>query len=153
MEELKQELEQLFDEMIHKIQLFKKKTYSPAFLEAYHDHRDLFSRISAACSGEEAIPSSELAEVIPEYAYQKMQKFSRRDREKFALNFNLTMVAYIVPLFMYTRDPVCEKLAEDMTLSWNQKQVTKMEIRVSTYEKIAAGFKKSWFSFGRSSDK
>lgn len=40
-----------------------------------------------------------------------------------------------------------------MTLSWNQKQVTKMEIRVSTYEKIAAGFKKSWFSFGRSSDK
>ena len=48
MEELKQELEQLFDEMIHKIQLFKKKTYSPAFLEAYQDHRDLFSRISAA---------------------------------------------------------------------------------------------------------
>ena len=51
MEELKQELEQLFDEMIHKIQLFKKKTYSPAFLEAYQDHRNLFSRISAACSG------------------------------------------------------------------------------------------------------
>ena len=44
MEELKQELEQLFDEMIHKIQLFKKKTYSPAFLEAYQDHRNLFSR-------------------------------------------------------------------------------------------------------------
>ena len=51
------------------------------------------------------------------------------------------------------RDPVCEKLAEDMTLSWNQKQVTKMEIRVSTYEKIAADLRKAGFSFGRSSDK
>src|SRR5699024_12809580 len=54
MEELKQELEQLFDEMIHKIQLFKKKTYSPAFLEAYQDRSEehtseLQSRFDLVC--------------------------------------------------------------------------------------------------------
>lgn len=30
-ESLKQELEQMFDEMLRQIKLFKKKTYSPAF--------------------------------------------------------------------------------------------------------------------------
>ena len=33
-ESLKQELEQMFDEMLRQIKLFKKKTYSPAFLVA-----------------------------------------------------------------------------------------------------------------------
>ena len=135
-ESLKQELEQMFDEMLRQIKLFKKKTYSPAFL-------------SSCCAdmGEEAL--TEFAEIIPEYAFQKIQKFSKRDQEKYALNFNLAMVVYVVPLFIHTRDPLCEKLAEMMVEKWNQKKVTKMEIGMSDYEKISSGFKRSWFSFSR----
>ena len=54
-------------------------------------------------------------------------KFSKRDQEKYALNFNLAMVVYVVPLFIHTRDPLCEKLAEMMVEKWNQKKVTKMK--------------------------
>nr|WP_296262920.1 hypothetical protein [uncultured Merdimonas sp.] len=145
MEDFKQELEQLFDEMIHQIRFFKKKTYSPAFLQAYDQHQELLTRVSAWCAEAEEEEISSLAQIIPEYAYQKMQKLSRRDKEKFALNFNLTMVAYVVPLFRYTRDPYCEKITEQMVSFWNQKKVTKMEIGMSDYEKISSGFKKSWF--------
>ena len=145
-ESLKQELEQMFDEMLRQIKLFKKKTYSPAFLRAYDSYRELLSGVSSCCAdmGEEAL--TEFAEIIPEYAFQK---FSKRDQEKYALNFNLAMVVYVVPLFIHTRDPLCEKLAEMMVEKWNQKKVTKMEIGMSDYEKISSGFKRSWFSFSR----
>lgn len=105
--------------------------------------------MSSCCAdmGEEAL--TEFAEIIPEYAFQKIQKFSKRDQEKYALNFNLAMVVYVVPLFIHTRDPLCEKLAEMMVEKWNQKKVTKMEIGMSDYEKISSGFKRSWFSFSR----
>lgn len=145
MEDLRQELEQLFDEMIRQIRLFKKKTYSPAFLQAYDQYQELFGRIAAFCADARDGEMAALAQVIPEYADQKMQKFSKRDREKFALNFNLTMVVYIVPLLIHTRDPYCEKLAEQMVAAWNKKKVTKMEIGMSDYEKISSGFKKFWF--------
>ena len=143
-ESLKQELEQMFDEMLRQIKLFKKKTYSP-----YDSYRELLSGVSSCCAdmGEEAL--TEFAEIIPEYAFQKIQKFSKRDQEKYALNFNLAMVVYVVPLFIHTRDPLCEKLAEMMVEKWNQKKVTKMEIGMSDYEKISSGFKRSWFSFSR----
>lgn len=148
-ESLKQELEQMFDEMLRQIKLFKKKTYSPAFLRAYDSYRELLSGVSSCCAdmGEEAL--TEFADIIPEYAFQKIQKFSKRDQEKYALNFNLAMVVYVVPLFIHTRDPLCEKLAEMMVEKWNQKKVTKMEIGMSDYEKISSGFKRSWFSFSR----
>lgn len=152
MEEFRQDLELMFDDMLHKIPLFKKKTYSPAFLQAFEQYRGLLGKISDQCAREGAEKADALASVIPDYALQKMQKLSRRDQEKFSLNFNLAMVAYVVPLFLYPRDPECEKLAEKMVSEWNAAKVTKMEIRLSTYEKIAAGFKKSWFSFGRSED-
>ena len=121
-ESLKQELEQMFDEMLRQIKLFKKKTYSPAFLRAYDSYRELLSGVSSCCAdmGEEAL--TEFAEIIPEYAFQKIQKFSKRDQEKYALNFNLAMVVYVVPLFIHTRDPLCEKLAEMMVEKWNQKR-------------------------------
>ena len=148
-ESLKQELEQMFDEMLRQIKLFKKKTYSPAFLRAYDSYRELLSGVSSCCAdmGEEAL--TEFAEIIPEYAYQKIQKFSKRDQEKYALNFNLAMVVYVVPVFIHTRDPLCEMLAEMMVQEWNQIKVTKMEIGMSDYEKISSGFKRSWFSFSR----
>ncbi len=145
MEDFKQELEQLFDEMIRQIRLFKKKTYSPAFLRAYDQYRELFSRISIWCADAEEEEIASLARIIPEYAYQKIQRLSKRDKEKFALNFNLTMVVYIVPLFRYTKDPYCERITEQMVSSWNQMKVTKMEIGMSDFEKISSGFKKSWF--------
>ena len=127
----------------------RKRPIVRLFLRAYDSYRELLSGVSSCCAdmGEEAL--TEFAEIIPEYAFQKIQKFSKRDQEKYALNFNLAMVVYVVPLFIHTRDPLCEKLAEMMVEKWNQKKVTKMEIGMSDYEKISSGFKRSWFSFSR----
>lgn len=148
MEKTKDNLEKLFDDMLRQINQFKRKTYSDAFLKGYDSHKEVFENIIGECSrresAEQEILLDELSAVIPDYAQDKMEKFSKRNKEKYSLNFNLAMVVYIVPMFVYTKDPFCNQIAEKMVARWNENKVTNMKIRKSDFERIDGGFKKKW---------
>lgn len=144
MEETTKELERLFDDMLKLIPKFKQKTYADAFLKGYESRKDLFERIVSEVAGGEEATVLRLASVIPDHAEEMMNKFSKKEREKYALNFNLAMVVYVVPMFLHTREPACEKLADTMIEVWNSRKITKMAIGKSDFERISKGFKGKW---------
>lgn len=144
MEETAKELEQLFDDMLKQIPRFKQKTYADAFLEGYESRKELFERIASETSEDEEVMISQLASVIPNHAEEMMNRFSRKEREKYSLNFNLTMVVYVIPMFLYTRQPDCEKIADSMIEIWNSRKITNRSIGKSDFEGISKGFKGKW---------
>ena len=87
MEDTKKALESLFDEMLGNIKYFKKKSYHSLFESLYEGHKELFATIARKCEGAEEEDKEglieELASVIPEYAYLKMQEVPKRKKEMF----------------------------------------------------------------------
>lgn len=148
MEDTKKALESLFDEMLGNIKYFKKKSYHSLFESLYEGHKELFASIARMC--EEAKEEDkeglieELASVIPEYAYLKMQEVPKRKKEMFSVDYNMAMAVYIIPLLTYSRDPECERIADRMVELWNKKQITSMKLGRSSFEDIAGGFRKGF---------
>ena len=148
MEDTKKALESLFDEMLGNIKYFKKKSYHSLFESLYEGHKELFATIARKCEGAEEEDKEglieELASVIPEYAYLKMQEVPKRKKEMFSVDYNMAMAVYIVPLLTYSRDPECERIADRMVELWNKKQITSMKLGRSSFEDIAGGFRKGF---------
>lgn len=144
MEETAKELEQLFDEMLKQIPRFKRKTYADAFLESYEARKELFVQIASEVSDNDEEKILQFASAIPDHAEEVMHQFSKKEREKYSLNFNLTMVVYVIPMFLYTREPGCEKIADQMIELWNSRKITNMTIGKSDFEGISKGFKGKW---------
>ena len=148
MEDTKKALESLFDEMLGNIKYFKKKSYHSLFESLYEGHKELFASIARMC--EEAKEEDkeglieELASVIPEYAYLKMQEVPKRKKEMFSVDYNMAMAVYIVPLLTYSRDPECERIADRMVELCNKKEITYMKLGRSSFEDIDGGFRKGF---------
>ena len=132
MEDTKKALESLFDEMLGNIKYFKKKSYHSLFESLYEGHKELFASIARKCEEAEEVDKEglieELASVIPEYAYLKMQEVPKRKKEMFSVDYNMAMAVYIIPLLTYSRDPECERIADRMVELWNKKQITSMKL-------------------------
>ncbi len=146
MEKIKEELIRLFDDMLKKVEEFRRKTYETVFEEGFERHKGVVSDIAKLCSEKSEEEKSELieelAEVLPEHALGLMRETGKRKREKTGIDFNMNMAVYVVPILTYSKEENCERLAERTVEVWNQKKVNALTLGMSSYEAIAGGFRK-----------
>ncbi|HIW21866.1 MAG TPA: hypothetical protein H9887_07610 [Candidatus Dorea intestinavium] len=145
-ERLKKRLTEYFDEMLTMTPKFKKKEYDAIFsamLDEYgEDIKEISSLFEGLSSAQEDLLLNEIAEVIPTYAKEKMEKLSKRGQNKEAIEYNLAMAVYVVPGLSYTKNEKLVKIAEKTVEKWNAMGVTSLELGLSTYEDITGGFRK-----------
>ena len=148
MEQTKQELIQLFEEMLTQIKHFKRKTYEGIFKDGYDKFRGTVADIARLCEEapeeEKESVAEELARVIPDYAIVKMQGLSKGRKERNSVDYNMNMAVYVVPMITYTHNEHCEKVASRMVEVWNEKHVTTLTLGHSSYDDITGGFKKGF---------
>ena len=154
MEKIKEDLVGLFDEMLTCLGSFKRKTYDKLFEEKFQEHKHILYDIARVCSEgseeEQMQIIEELADVIPEHIYKKVKNISRFKRNRESMDYNMNMVAYVIPILTYTGEKHCQKLAERMVALWNAKKINSLKLSVSSYEVISEGFKTSGIGiFGR----
>lgn len=145
MEETRKRLEEFFDEMLRNMKYFKKKSYEQVFKETYEKYKELVTSLPALCEGEEEDAEAaveEISSVIPLYARRKFLDVPKRKKEVVGIDYNMAMAVYVVPMLVYQRDPVNEKIAQRMVEIWNEGQVTGLRLQKSDYEQIAGGFRK-----------
>lgn len=142
-EEMMEEFRKLFDDAMEKAGDFRKKTYEEAFTKLYDEYKDPVESLLAFCS--ESTDEKNLkitAAVIPEYAQEKMKNASKREQKKLAMDMNLVMAVYVVPLITYTRSQMGDRFAEEMVNLWNERNITGLTLSKSSYEAVAQGFRK-----------
>lgn len=148
MNDIKKSLEDLFDDMIKNIQFFKKTSYHSVFKEKYEENRELFLSLSSFVDAAEESKKDriikELATVIPDYARGKLASLSKRQKEISAIDYNMNIVVYIIPMLLYDHHPVNEAIADQLVSIWNETKVTGMEVKKETFEGIEGGFKKGF---------
>ena len=140
MNDIKKSLEDLFDDMIKNIQFFKKTSYHSVFKEKYEENRELFLSLSSFVDAAEESKKDriikELATVIPDYARGKLASLSKRQKEISAIDYNMTIVVYIIPMLLYDHHPVNEAIADQLVSIWNETKVTGMEVKKETFESM-----------------
>ncbi|MGF7001782.1 hypothetical protein M2145_000398 [Lachnospiraceae bacterium PF1-21] len=146
MEELKQGLRTLFDEMLPKTKSFKSKTYEQTFSDMMDAHSEnlrlIEEAIYTADEEQQLILIKEFGAVIPEYAKSKTAEMSKNQLNAKQIDFNMNMAAYVIPAIRYGDRAFCKQIAEETVKQWNEKKVTGLTLQTSTYEDISGGFKK-----------
>lgn len=152
MEKTDERLIEFFEEMRGRTGEFRKKSYDSVFMESFEKYKDLAEEIGTAVL---AAPEEErdslvehFANVIPDYASRKVeaeyQGKSRNARGRAAVDYNLSIVVYVVPILNYTKNEGCEAVAKRLVELWNEKKITDMQISHSDYESVSAGFKRKF---------
>ncbi|MGN1167632.1 MAG: CFI-box-CTERM domain-containing protein [Lachnospiraceae bacterium] len=152
MEKIDERLISLFEEMMTHTKEFRKKSYEGVFKKGFSEYKELPEEIRDAIVNapeeEREVLTEHFANVIPEYAYQRIQEEKKTQKkrvvERNEVDYNINMVVYVVPILNYTKDPNCEAVAKRMIELWNEKKVTSMEISYSNYESIESGFGKKF---------
>lgn len=143
---IKEELTVLFDEMLEHRKEFRRKQYAGVIEDALKRYERTMEDITQCFvqtpEEEKKALTEELAQVIPDHAYEKMQSVKKRNRDRDSIDYNLNMAVYVVPLLNYSRQKDCIALTERMVELWNEKGVTNMHLTHSTYDEIAAGFER-----------
>lgn len=106
MEELKKELQELFDTMLKKVDKFTSSSYSDVFQEKYREYQPFFDlledRLQDGSKEEQEQLMRELSLVIPEYAKNKLNELSKSKKNRLEVDYNLCMVVYVIPMLSYT---------------------------------------------------
>lgn len=150
MEKIDERLVGLFDEMMTHTKEFRKRSYEEVFKKGFSKYQGLTEEISDAIAKvpeeEKEALTEHFANVIPEYAYQKIQEERKTEKKRIVerneVDYNINMVVYVVPILNYKKDANCEAVAKRMIELWNEKKVTSMKISYSNYESIEGGFRK-----------
>lgn len=146
MEQIREELTALFEEMLTHIGEFKRKSYDSVFEAAIQKHKDTImsigTMISEAAEEEQEALIEEVASVIPNYACEKMHAEPKKKKERLSVDYNINMAVYILPMFNYYRNEACEKVARRTVELWNEKEVSTLTLSYATYNDISSGFKK-----------
>lgn len=146
MDNIKAQLISLFDEMLNKVEKFNKASYNNIFLEAFKKYEDLVNEIAIKLEDSpreiRASIIEEIAAILPDYAETILDKYSEKEKRNIAMNLNMNMVIYVLPVLTYSHENYCEKTAKKMVELWNAKNMTNLKLQYSTYESIAGGFKK-----------
>lgn len=141
--ELKKELVDFFIEMQEYRQYFKRKLYEEAFQKCYENHREMLAKIIEICEKAEDKDAvlEELSGAIPEYAHSQINvQKNRGKKEGLMVDYNMSMVTFVIPILGYSRNESCDRLIDLMIKKWNVKPMT-MRIQKSEYEKMKNGFK------------
>ncbi len=146
MEQIREELVSLFEDMLAQLGSFKKKTYAGAFEKGLQEHKKVVADIEELCSHcdteEECLRArEEIARAIPEHAKERMEKVRKFQRNQKSTEYNLNMVVYVMPILNYTKSENCEKISMRMVEVWNELGFSSLPLRHSpSYEQIAGSF-------------
>lgn len=143
LEALQQKLIDFFVEMQDYRQFFKRKLYADTFKECYEKHRGLVADIAEACEKaddqEKAVET--LAGAIPDYAHGQIESVkSKNKKEGLQIDYNMTMVTFVIPVLDYAKNVYCSRVIDRMVARWNEPPVT-MKISRSDFESLQSGFK------------
>ena len=145
MDNIEKTLQELFDEMLTHVKGFRRKKYNGVFEKGYLKYRPVLvslEQLLAETEDEEKDALIEkLSQVIPAYAYDKMQKEAKKNRERLGVDYNMNMAVYVIPFLNYSRNEDCEKLSRRIVEVWNEKKVTSLTLSHSSYDDIAEGFR------------
>lgn len=143
---IREGLKVLFDEMLVRGREFKRKSYAGVMEDARQRYKDTLDAVircyDETPEEERAALTEELAPVIPEYAYEKMQAVKKRNRDRTYVDYNMNMAVYVIPLLNDSKHEGCVALTQRIVELWNEKGITNMHLMHSTYEEIAAGFER-----------
>lgn len=143
-QELKTQLCRLYEETMSI--KFQKKTYAAEMEKLMSSHRGLMERV-AACIDTDADDMAELADVLPAYVAEKLDKEpSKRKRQMASLDCNMNMVSFILPFLGEVRSLSARDFTHKIVECWN-KRMKQYPIGHSTYTDIQGGFKKGIFCF------
>lgn len=149
MDELKKELQNLFEMMLQNVDKFTSSSYSDVFQEYYKKYQPLFdligNRLQEGSDEEQEQLMHELSLVIPEYAKEKLNGVSRSKKGRLEVDYNMCMAVYIIPMLSYTKNEQCTALAEQIVDTWNQEKITSLTLGRSDYETISGGFPRKLF--------
>lgn len=140
MYQTKAKLVLFFNEMLNEVDKFKRNTYDDIFFEALKKHELLFKSLTELIENETMI--EEMASVLPNYAKPIIANLDKNQKHKQEMNYNLNMAVYIIPALTYTKNSSLEQLAHRTVELWNDKKVTSLTLKYSTYDDIDKGFKK-----------
>lgn len=143
MEILKQNLVDFFIEMMDYRQFFKRKLYEEAFMKCYEEHKDLMASVIEICEKTDNRDQvlDELAGAIPDYVHAEIDRQKTKSKkEGLMIDYNMTMVTFVVPVIGYGNNEHCNALIDRMIEKWNRPPVT-MKISRSDYETLKGGFK------------
>lgn len=143
--EIKTQMESLFQEAQKSMKRFQKKSYEEDMKRLYASYRGMLEKIISVCEADETQKDNFLEESGSYIAnYVKVlyeQAPSKRKKEMLMLDWNMAMVTYVTPVINYNRNPFCEELGSRMIRQWNET-FPGASIQSATYEKIDAGFKR-----------
>ena len=123
-------------------QYFKRKLYEEAFQKCYENHREMLAKIIEVCEKAEDKDAvlEELSGAIPEYAHSQINvQKNRGKKEGLMVDYNMSMVTFVIPILGYSRNESCDRLIDLMIKKWNVKPMT-MRIQKSEYEKMKKRF-------------
>ena len=133
---------QLFEEAQRLIQKFNKQSYETGFQKQYEKYAGLLEevdRMIEQADDQDAV-ILKIASIIPDYAEEKLSAVStKRKAESIVMDYNYSMVTYVLPLINYNRRENCKKVSDEMLKLWNRK-ISKTPIQNTTYEAIDGGF-------------
>ena len=146
MKKIENELIIMFDDMLKQLPGFNRKTYEDKFKDAYAKYAGVMADITEACeglSGEELDAKIDaISSILPLYAKEKLSKLKKSQKDRKEVDYNMTMVVYILPMIAYARETYCFRVSERIVEIWNQEKVSSLTLSSSTFEQINGGFKK-----------
>ncbi len=125
---------------------FQKRTYESDIEEMKSAHAGILTDVAKACEGtdEELL---EVASYVPDYVSGELAAIeSKRKREIAALDYNMNMVSYFVPLMGEAPSLMAKEMTQKMVELWNEK-MPEYKIGHSTVSSIQGGFKKGIFCY------
>ncbi len=143
MERFLNEFMDMFDESMNYINQFKKSKYPEVMTVLWGKYEPFISQVLECYRDleEKELSAEPLADALAAHAHEKMEQASKRMQEMQAIDLNLTMAVYFIPLIRYKKTSEGDALAEIFVKSWNKLPVTPMTLQSSSYEDVNGGFK------------
>ena len=143
--EIQEEFGRLFSLLVPLSKEFNKKNYETVFKDQYESFRPLFTAVStqyeSAGDEEKQQVLDELAGILPGMMKELLdEQPSRRKKESILMPYNLSMVAYVIPMFRYGKTESGELFVDRMIELWNENSLD-MKISKSTFDEIQSGFR------------
>ena len=146
MDEIREGLIALFEEMLPLIKKFNKGSYNNIFESGFEKYKHLVYAIEDLGKDMDEAEKAEqldlIARYIPDYVLACSKKLTKKEYETFTVDYNMNMAVYVVPILTYTRNRNCDYMAKKMVEYWNEIKVSPLTLSLSSYEDIAGGFKK-----------
>lgn len=82
----------------------------------------------------------DLATAFSDYAYKEMESLNKRNKQVAMIDYNMSMVSFVLPMIGKRRDQFMDVFAELCVTAWNTK-FPKTHIEKSSQDAIQGGFK------------